>query len=78
MDEELRNSVREARTGRGWTQLELAEQAGVSRKTINTIENGSLNPSVLIALRLATALETTVDELFRLGRSAVDDQGNSE
>ena len=48
----------------GMTQLELAEAAGVTRQTILSIERGSYNPSVGLALRLATLLGTTVEELF--------------
>jgi len=50
----------------GLTQAELAERAGVSRKTVNTVENGVFTPSVLVALSLARALDTTVEGLFGL------------
>jgi len=40
--------------------------AGVSRKTINTVENGVFIPSTVLALRLARAFETTVEALFEL------------
>ena len=49
------------------TQAALAEQAGVSRKTINTVENGVFVPSVLLALKLARVLGTTVETLFAPG-----------
>ncbi len=39
-DGELISRLKEARTAAGLTQLELAEKIGVSRKTINTVENG--------------------------------------
>jgi putative transcriptional regulator len=54
------------RTAAGLTQAELAERAGVSRKTINTVENGVFVPSTLLALALARALDTTVEGLFYL------------
>ena len=63
---ELRNHLREARAARGWTQADLAERVGVTRKTINTVENGVFTPSTTLALKLARALETTVEELFEL------------
>lgn len=50
----------------GLTQAELAERAGVSRKTINTVENGVFVPSTTLALTLARALGTTVEALFFL------------
>jgi putative transcriptional regulator len=66
MAEGLTNSLREARAARGWTQAELAAQVGVTRKTINTVENGVFVPSTVLALKLARALETTVEALFQL------------
>lgn len=63
---EIANTLREARTARGWTQAELAEAVGVSRKTINTVENGVFVPSTTLALKLGRALEQPVEELFRL------------
>ena len=52
----LGNKLREARDAKGWTQAELAAAIGVSRKTINTVENGVFIPSTLVALKLAEAL----------------------
>jgi putative transcriptional regulator len=66
----LGNRLKEMRTARGLTQSELAERAGVSRKTVNTIENGIFVPSTLIALILAQCLESTVEELFFLQSGA--------
>jgi len=48
------------------TQMELAEEIEVSRKTINTIENGVFIPSTVLALKLAKALQVKVEELFWL------------
>ena len=64
--EELVNRLREERARRDLTQAELAEMVGVSRKTINTVENGVFVPSTVLALKLAKALGTTVEELFTL------------
>jgi putative transcriptional regulator len=66
LTERLANTLREAREARGWTQAELAERIGVSRKTINTVENGVFVPSTVIALKLATALGEPVETLFSL------------
>ena len=66
MGDTLRNTLREARAARGWTQADLAERVGVTRKTINTVENGVFVPSTVLALKLARALETTVEALFEL------------
>lgn len=63
---ELMNRLREERARLNLTQAELAELVGVSRKTINTVENGVFIPSTVLALRLARALNTTVESLFQL------------
>lgn len=52
----------------GLTQAALAMELGVSRKTINTVENGVFVPSVLLALGLAETLHASVDELFFIDR----------
>jgi putative transcriptional regulator len=70
MAEGLANHLREARAARGWTQAELAEQVGVTRKTINTVENGVFVPSTVLALKLARALGATVEALFELTERA--------
>jgi putative transcriptional regulator len=60
----LGNRLKEARSRLGLTQTELAERIGVSRKTINTVENFVFVPSTTLALMLARMLNTTVEELF--------------
>jgi putative transcriptional regulator len=64
--ERLENSIKERRTELGLTQAELAEACGVTRKTVNTVENGVFSPSALLAIKLARALNVTVEELFRI------------
>ncbi len=49
-----------------YTQEKLARRVEVTRKTINTIENGRFIPSAILAIKIARALETTVEELFIL------------
>lgn len=66
MADGLKNTLKEARAARGWTQADLAERVGVTRKTINTVENGVFVPSTILALKLAAALETSVEALFQL------------
>jgi len=74
MGDELDNHLREERTRLGLTQAQLAELIGVSRKTINTVENGVFVPSTVLALRLAGALGSSVERLFQL-RSPGDASG---
>jgi len=67
-DVRLGNRLREWRAERELTQAQLAQLAGVSRKTINTVENNVFVPSVQLALILAHRLGTTVAAPFYLGR----------
>lgn len=62
----LRNTLREHRARFGITQEQLAALVGVTRKTINTVETGRFVPSTVLALKLARALETSVETLFQL------------
>lgn len=62
----LQNKVKIFRLGRGWSQAELAERAGISRAAVSAIEIERLVPSVAAALSLAGALGCRVDELFVL------------
>lgn len=66
MSEKLGNRLRELRAERDLTQAALAEAVGVSRKTINTVENGVFIPSTLLALKIARALGRRVEEIFSL------------
>ena len=62
--EGLGNRLRELREAKGLTQAQLADLIGVSRKTVNTVENGVFIPSTVVALKLAKALGCAVEELF--------------
>lgn len=62
----LRNCLRVYRAAKGLTQADLAELIGVTRKSINAIEQARMVPSTVLALRLARALGTTVEDIFSL------------
>jgi len=66
MVERLNNRLKERRAELGLTQAELAEMVGVTRKTVNTIENQVFVPSAILALKLARALKMPVEELFAI------------
>jgi putative transcriptional regulator len=66
MAEGLTNSIKAAREARGWTQADLAERVGVTRKTVNTVENNVFVPSTIVALKIARAFGVSVEELFAL------------
>lgn len=59
----LGRSVKTTRIARGLTQRELAELVGIAEKYLSRLELGMATPSVLIALRLAAALELEVEQL---------------
>ncbi len=63
---ELRNTLKVQRAIKDITQEELAAAVGVTRKTINTIENGVYTPSTALALRLARYFGVPVEEIFQL------------
>jgi putative transcriptional regulator len=65
-DPALKNRLKDERARLGWTQADLAERVGVTRKTINTVENGVFTPSTVLALKLAAALGVSVEALFFL------------
>ena len=62
----LRNHLKVLRAERKLTQADLAAAAGVSRKTINTIENQVFIPSTTLALTLAQVLGVSVHDIFEL------------
>jgi putative transcriptional regulator len=64
----VKNQVRELRAKRGLAQGQLAEAVGVSRQTINSIENDRYTPSLPLAIALARYFGVTVEEMF-------DDEG---
>jgi len=63
---QLSNQIKVFRAKNDLTQEGLAYKIGVTRKTINTIENGIFVPSVILAIKLARVFEISVEELFNL------------
>jgi len=68
MAERLANRLKDRRSELGLTQAELAEKVGVTRKTVNTVENGVFTPSATLAIKLSQALEISVERLFWIER----------
>ena len=62
MGRNLKHSA--ARAARDMTQKDLAEAIGISRQTINAIEQGEYNPSIKLCRAICRALGKTLDELF--------------
>ena len=67
----MRNNLRLVRHQFGWTQAELATKLGVTRQTINVIENGKYDPSLPLALKVARLCARSVESMFFL-----DDEGD--
>jgi putative transcriptional regulator len=70
----VKNRLPVLRAERGWSQADLAQRVGVSRQTINAIENGRYDPSLPLAFDLARAFERTIEGIFEPEPPAV---GNS-
>ena len=60
----MKNTIRVLRAGRRWTQADLAKQLGVSRNSVNAIENGKYDPSLPLAFKIARLFERPVEEIF--------------
>ncbi len=60
----MENIIRNKRKELGLSQEELAKKCGVSRQTVNAIENNKYDPTLALAFCLAKELQVTVDELF--------------
>jgi len=62
----ITNRVKQMRTASGWTQEELAQAAGVSRQSINSIERNRYVPSLELALTFARLFGCSTDQIFQL------------
>ncbi|HEC01862.1 MAG TPA: transcriptional regulator [Sphingomonadales bacterium] len=60
----MENNLRVLRAERKMSQAELAEALGVSRQTINTIENGKYDPSLPLAFSMAGLFDKKIEEIF--------------
>ena len=67
----VKNSVRARRADAELSQSELAARLGVSRQTINSLENGRYLPSLPLAINLARFFDTTVEQLFELEQEEI-------
>ncbi|WP_414046816.1 helix-turn-helix transcriptional regulator [Macrococcus equi] len=60
------NFIKEHRTARNISQVQMAKDLEITRQTINAIENHKYNPSLELALKLMQYFEVPIEELFRL------------
>jgi putative transcriptional regulator len=60
----MKNKIRVLRAERRWSQADLAERVGVSRNSINSIENGHFDPSLPLAFAIADAFDSRIEDVF--------------
>ena len=60
----MKNSLRELRTGKGWTQEQLGQALGVSRQAVNALETEKHDPSLDLAYRIAALFERPGEDVF--------------
>lgn len=63
------NRVEELRNDRGLSRQELADKVGVHYQTIGYIERGEYSPSLVLALKIGSVLERSVEDIFFLEES---------
>jgi len=56
--------LKSARAAKDMSQKDVAEAVGVTRQTINAIENGDYNPSINLCIAICRVLDKTLDQLF--------------
>ena len=60
----MKNRLRVLRAEREWSQAELADRLGVSRQTVNAIENQRYDPSLPLAFAIARVFDRTIEQVF--------------
>jgi putative transcriptional regulator len=65
-EERVANRIELLRTQAGLSRQELADQVGVHYQTIGYLERGEYSPSLVLALKIASALDSSVDSVFSL------------
>jgi putative transcriptional regulator len=60
----MKNRLRVLRAERGWSQLHLAEQLGVSRQTVNALETERYDPSLPLAFKIGRVFGLQIENVF--------------
>ncbi|WP_153769579.1 helix-turn-helix transcriptional regulator [Labrenzia sp. CE80] len=60
----MKNKIRVLRAERRWTQADLGKELGISRNSVNAIENGKFDPSLPLAFRIARLFGKTIEDVF--------------
>lgn len=61
----MKNRLRVLRAERTWTQADLADELGVSRQTVNSIETGKFDPSLPLAFKIARLFDSAIEDVFQ-------------
>jgi putative transcriptional regulator len=67
----MKNNIKQLRKQLGYRQEDIATMLGVTRQTINAIENEKYNPTLELAMNLSKLLKTTVEKLFILEKNTM-------
>ncbi len=60
----VENTINLLRAGKNCSQAELAGELGVSRQTVNAIENGKYDPSLPLAFKISEVFDLSIEEIF--------------
>ena len=60
----MKNNLRKLREAKGLSQQKLGDILGVSRQTINSVENGKFDPSLTLAIKLTKFFDEPIDSIF--------------
>ena len=75
----LNQRIRELRKARHWSQVELADKLGISKKSLSNWENNNIQPSIEMLMRLASSLNVSTDHLLGMDeRSFLEVSGLSD
>jgi putative transcriptional regulator len=61
----MKNTIRQLREARNWSQGQLAEALDVSRQTVNALENGRYDPSLPLAFAIAGLFKLRIEDIFK-------------
>jgi putative transcriptional regulator len=61
----MNNQLRVLRAERNWSQADLAEHLGVSRQTVNALETGKYDPSLVLAFKISKLFAMSIEEIFQ-------------
>ncbi|MBZ0288339.1 MAG: helix-turn-helix transcriptional regulator [Anaerolineae bacterium] len=61
----MNNRLKVLRAERDWSQADLADKLSVSRQTINALETGKYDPSLILAFKIARLFEQPIEAIFR-------------